>query len=78
MWRPSIKQLEVIADMGNARLSHQTIPATLGIAPEVFATWLNRTAAAVEPKREPAVIPKMPEPLRPRIAAERIFQNASR
>ena len=75
-WKPSIKQLEVIAEMATARLPSHKIAKMLGVDFEVFLAWGLRAASAVEqePERQPVVISKTPEPKASRIVAERMFE----
>jgi hypothetical protein len=85
MWKPTLSQLELIADMSS--MSSERIGAALGIPSEVFTLWISRLAvvralddAAVEmllyPPRPRAVPPPVP-PRDPRIIAERMFATAA-
>jgi hypothetical protein len=53
-WRPSKRQVEVIADCVAARLDTARTARLLGIDEPVFAAWVKRLAAAVaeEGRRE--------------------------
>jgi hypothetical protein len=55
-WRPSKRQLEVIAECAIARLDTARTARLLGIDETMFAAWTKRLAAAVaeEERREAA------------------------
>jgi hypothetical protein len=46
-WRPSKRQLEVLAECSIARLDTARTAQLLGVSEEVFAAWTKRLAAAV-------------------------------
>jgi hypothetical protein len=46
-WRPSKRQLEVLAECSIARLDTARTARLLGVSEPVFAAWTKRLAAAV-------------------------------
>ena len=77
-WKPSIKQLETIADMATARLpSDKIAKKMLGTEVEAFVEWGLRTASAVEPPDLPPEAddwqPEQKHPS-PKIVADRMFE----
>jgi hypothetical protein len=78
-WKPSIKQLETIADMANARLPSHKIAKMLDIELEAFVQWGLRTIGAVEPPDLPPEAddwqPEQKQPS-PKIVAERLFETS--
>lgn len=86
MFKPTLRQLETIADMAAGGMSSERIAAAVGISHEVFTGWTSQLAAAnaldpqavdrlLYPPRPVAVQP--PPPQRdPRILAERFFEAA--
>jgi len=71
-WQP--RDLETIATMGHARAT------ALGITPEEFKAWVGRLVAAraawvpPTPPQSAAKPLATPEPMWPRIEAERLFE----
>jgi len=55
VWRPSKRQLEVLADCAAARLDTARTARLLGVSEPVFAAWTKRLAAASaeEERRKP-------------------------
>jgi hypothetical protein len=49
-WKPSPKQLEIIAMMGHAHLPLKRIAEAIGCDKQVFRDWLFRIAAAIDPE----------------------------
>ena len=87
MFKPTLRQLEIIADMSYGRMSSERIASALGISPMVFTAWVSRLAAAnaldpqavdrlLYPPKPIAVAPPPPPPHDPRIIAERFFEAA--
>jgi hypothetical protein len=87
MFKPTLRQLETIADMAAGGMSFERIAAALGIVPSVFTAWVSRLDAvralddtAVEmllyPPR-PRAVPQPTPPHDPRIVAERMFATAA-
>jgi hypothetical protein len=85
MWKPTLSQLETVADMSS--MPAERIAAAVGIAPEVYTRWVSRLAAAAAlddaavelllyPPR-PVAIKAPPPPHDPRIVAERMFAMAA-
>ena len=85
-FKPTLRELETVADMANAGMSSERIAAALGISLEVFTAWTSRLRAANEldpqavenllyPPR-PAAVQLPPPPRDPRIIAERYFEAA--
>jgi hypothetical protein len=68
IWKPSTRQLELIATLGNARAPVDKICAALGITPEEFA-WSALPPMPVAKAPEPVA------PVDPRIVAERLFDD---
>jgi transposase-like protein len=86
MFKPTLRQLETVADMSWGGMSPQRIASALGIPAEVFTAWVSRLSAAraldpqaadllLYPPRPVAVQPQQP-PRDPRILAERMFAQA--
>jgi hypothetical protein len=87
MWKPTLRQLELIADMSS--MSSERIAAALGISPGVFTAWVSRleAARALDPEAvdrllyppKPVAVPppQQPPPRDPRIVADRIFAAAA-
>jgi hypothetical protein len=85
MFKPTLRQLETVADMSSGGMASERIAAALGISPEVFTAWNSRLVAvralddtAVDrllypPNPRP---PPPPPPHDPRIVAERIFEHS--
>jgi hypothetical protein len=61
-WRPSKRQLEVIAECAIARIDTARTAKLLGIDETMFAAWTKRLAAAVaeEERREAAFLARPP------------------
>jgi hypothetical protein len=81
-WKPTTRQLETIADMGNARAPVDRIAAALGIKPEEFMAWTGRLAATrtldVDALyRAPPPPSCRHEKATPRVIADRVFETAS-
>jgi hypothetical protein len=87
MFKPTLRQLETIAEMAHGGMRAERIASVLGISPVVYTAWTSRLAAvraldpeAVElllfPPRPVAVAPPPPPPHDPRIIAERYFEAA--
>jgi hypothetical protein len=86
MWKPTLRELETIADMAGGGMPAERIAAAVGISPEVFTAWTSQLAAvraldwrAVEnllypPK--PVAVHSPPPQRDPRIIAERVFEAA--
>jgi hypothetical protein len=86
MFKPTLRQLEIIADMSS--MPSERIAAALGISLELFTGWVSRLEAvrALDPEAVDrllyppppvAVQPPRREPPRdPRIVAERMFATA--
>jgi hypothetical protein len=88
MFKPTLLQLETVAEMSYGGMSSKKIAAAVGISSSVFTLWVSRLAAAraldpqaVEhlyfPPKPVAVQPPPPPQRDPRIIAERIFEPAS-
>jgi hypothetical protein len=86
MFKPTLRQLETIADMSS--MPSERIAAALGISPDVFTGWVSRLAAAnaldpeaaerlMYPPTPVAVQPPRPPRHDPRIIAERMFATAA-
>jgi hypothetical protein len=84
MWQPTLRQLELIAEMTHGGMTVERIAVAIGIPADVYTSWVFRLMAvrsldpqAVEtllyPPR-PAAIKPPPEPHDPRIIAERYFE----
>jgi hypothetical protein len=87
MWKPTLRQLEIVDDMARAGMAGERIAAALGISPGVYTAWGARLRAAREldsqavenllyPPR-PVAAPPPPKQHDPRIVAERIFEGIS-
>jgi hypothetical protein len=85
MWKPTLRQLETVADMSSGGMSSERIAAALEIPPGVFTAWSARLMAAraldwraVENLLYPPKPAAVQSPARrdPRIIAERIFESA--
>jgi hypothetical protein len=87
MFKPTLRQLETVADMAGGGMSSERIASALGIPPGVFTSWCSQLAAAraldpeavellLYPPLPRAVQPPPPPPRDPRIVAERIFATA--
>jgi hypothetical protein len=86
MFKPTLRQLETIAEMAHGGLPYERIASALGIPPEVFTVWISRLAAAraldpVAVERlyfppKPIVVQPPPPQRDPRIVAERVFEAA--
>jgi hypothetical protein len=85
MWKPTLRELETIADMAGGGMPAERIAAAVGISPEVFTAWTSQLAAvraldwrAVENLLYPPKPAAVQSPARrdPRIIAERIFESA--
>jgi hypothetical protein len=86
MWEPTLRQLEMIADMSWGGMPSKRIASALGIPPEVFTLWVFRLAAvrALDPQAvenllyppRPVAVQPPPPPRDPRILAERFFEAA--
>jgi hypothetical protein len=87
MWKPTLRELETIADMSSGGMSSERIASALGIPPEVFTAWVSRLMAAsaldpqavdrlLYPPKPVAAQPPPPARRDPRIIAERVFEAA--
>jgi hypothetical protein len=87
MFKPTLRQLETIADMSSGGMSSERIDSALGIPAEVFTAWVSRLSAAraldpqaadllLYPPKPLAVQPPPVPPRDPRILAERFFEAA--
>jgi transposase-like protein len=86
MWKPTLRQQEMIADMANGGMSSERIAAAVGISHGVYTSWVSRlmAARALDPEAvddllyPPKPVPVQPPPAQrdPRIVAERIFEAA--
>ena len=56
VWKPTTRQLEIIADLGHVRTSSARIAEALGIEEAEFRAWTCRLVAT----REPVEIPALP------------------
>jgi hypothetical protein len=82
-WRPTLKQLETIADMDTARLPPAAMAAAVGLSLDAFIGWRRRSMAAARAederyaKPDPILEPKpvVPAPVSLRIVAERLFEG---
>jgi transposase-like protein len=87
MWKPTLRQQEMIADMSLGGMSSERIASALGISPEVFTAWGSRlrAARALDPQAvdrllyppKPVAVQPPPPQREPRIVAERIFEEFS-
>jgi hypothetical protein len=87
MFNPTLRDLEIIAEMSYGGMSSERIAAALGITTEGFAAWTSRLAAAnaLDPETvdrllyppRPVAIKPPPPPRDPRIIAERMFAVAA-
>jgi hypothetical protein len=89
MFNPTLRDLEIIAEMSYGGMSSERIAAALGITTEGFAAWTSRLAAAnaldpetvdrllYSPKPRAVQAPHSPPTLDCRIVAERIFEAAA-
>ena len=77
-WKPNTHDLELIAELGNARMPTAAIAAALGIDEAEFAAWANRLAAVRGMNIEEPPMPIMGSwhrELPVRIAAERLIEQ---
>jgi hypothetical protein len=44
-WKPTLRQLEIVVDMGNARMPLAAIARALGVMPDELRAWINRLVA---------------------------------
>ena len=44
-WKPDKRQLDLIADMGNARMPVEAIAAALDVHPDDLRAWIGKLAA---------------------------------
>jgi hypothetical protein len=76
-WKPTLAQLETIADMSHARAPVAAMASAVVLSPEAFIAWRRRSLAAV--RAEEARHAK-PEPVvaavSPRVVADRAFERA--
>jgi hypothetical protein len=82
-WRPTLSQLELIADMSHARLPPASMAAAVGLCETEFIGWRmaclkatrdEENAAQIRYAVEPAE-PVRPIPEGPRIVADRMFEQ---
>jgi hypothetical protein len=81
-WRPTLKQLEIVAEMASARATPAVMAAAVGLSPDSFHEWrmgcLRATRAEEERYAKPEPIPE-PKPVAvaasPRIVAARLFES---
>ena len=82
-WRPTLAELETLADMACARLPPAAMAAAIGLSLDEFIAWRRRSLAASRAEEErharPAPIPPpkpvVATPVSPRIVAERVFEG---
>jgi hypothetical protein len=81
-WKPTLAQLETIADMSHARAPVAAMAAAVGLSPEAFIAWRRRSLAAVRAEEarhaKPEPIPPKPvvAAVSPRVVADRAFERA--
>jgi hypothetical protein len=77
-WKPDKRQLDLIADMGNARMPVEAIAAALDVHPDDLRAWIGKLAATrfrgVPERSTPAALPPAPGHRPGRVLAERAFQ----
>jgi hypothetical protein len=77
-WKPDIRQLDLIADMGNAHMPVEAIAAALDVHPANLRAWIDKLAATrfrgVPELSTPAALPPAPGHRPARVLAERAFQ----
>jgi hypothetical protein len=44
-WKPTLRQLEIVADFGAARMPLAAIARALGVGPDDLRAWINRLVA---------------------------------
>jgi hypothetical protein len=76
-WQPTFKQLETIADMGNAGMPLAAVAKALGVCPDELRAWIGRLVATRVAAHEPTYIPPARVPVGApsfKLRAERIFE----
>ena len=79
-WKPDRRQLETLADMGNAHMPVEAIAAALDVHPDDLRTWIGRLVATrfrdvPEPPTLPPPAPPAFKGHRPdRVLADRLFE----
>jgi hypothetical protein len=64
LWRPTIGQMEIIAQLSIARAPVETIARDVGLSPRAFRAWRQRCMnAAASEAAKPAPLPPI-EPIR--------------
>jgi transposase-like protein len=86
MWKPTTRQLELIAEMAHGGMAPDRIAAALGISPGVLTAWVSRLEAvrALSPEDvemllyppKPRAVQPPPPRHDPRIIAEHYFEAA--
>jgi hypothetical protein len=82
-WKPTLAQLETIADMSHARAPVAAMASAVGLSPEAFIAWRRRLLVAVRVEEAaeapPYAMPDKPAvseaPAIPRIVADRVFER---
>ncbi len=83
-WKPSTRQLEIIADMSNARIPPAAMASAVGLSLDEFISGRRRSLAAARAEEArhagPAPVPPTPvavavAALSPKIVAERLFEG---
>jgi hypothetical protein len=79
-WKPTLAQLETIADMSHARAPVAAMARAVGLSPEAFIDWRQRCMMALSTAFEEAIAnpepkPVVAAPVSPRIVAERAFER---
>jgi hypothetical protein len=81
-WRPTLAQLETIAEMAGARIPPAAMASAVGLSPEAFIAWRRRclAAARAEEARHARPEPIPPKPVvaavSPRVVADRAYERA--
>jgi hypothetical protein len=75
-WTPTLAQLEIIAEMDNARSPPAAMAAAVGLTLDEFIGWRRRSLAAARAEQERYAKPDpIPEPKPVMAAPKEIFRN---